>query len=332
MKFNIIIGGSLGYSGGGTLMDLIREVDTYYVTPQEFRLFTDPDGLLSLESALVDNWNIFQSDLALKRFKKLCYNLNRKFHSPYSTLGYSKYFGDSFINSTNNYINELVDFKYMGLWYGIDTYIQRKLNKFKIFQRSSITTKNIFISSNISEIEFIDITKKFVLKLFEDLLLKYEKINIAIDEGNVAFNATRIFRYLPQSSKIIVIIRNPLDIYSQMKVSGAMFIPEEIGDFIKYQKALYKRLEQQKKEVANDRFLIIRFEDLVLKYDDSVNTIFTFLNIDHKLHSRKKTIFIPEVSKRNIGLWKNNLCEKEINIINKDLISTIKEYYYEYVA
>ena len=112
-----------------------------------------------------------------------------------------------------------------------------------------------------------------------------------------------------------------------MKVSGAMFIPEEIGDFIKYQKALYKRLEQQKKEVANDRFLIIRFEDLVLKYDDSVNTIFTFLNIDHKLHSRKKTIFIPEISKRNIGLWKNNLCEKEIDIINKDLKSTIKDYY-----
>ena len=330
MNFDIIFSGSLGYSGGGALMDFLREVDTYYVTPQEFRLFTDPDGLLSLESALVDNWNVFQSDLALKRFKKLCYNLNRKFHSPYSTLGYSKYFGDSFISSTNNYINELVDFKYMGLWYGIDTYIQRKLNKFKIFQRSSITTKNIFISSNISEIEFIDITKKFILKLFEDLLLKYEKINIAIDEGNVACNATRVFRYLPQYSKIVVIIRNPLDIYSQMKVSGAMFIPEEIGDFIKYQNALYKRLEQQKKEVANDRFLIIRFEDLVLKYDDSVDMVFKFLNINPKHHSRKKTIFIPDISKKSIGLWKYNLNDREIDTINKDLKQIIEKYNYDY--
>ncbi len=68
---NIVIVAGLGASGSSAVVDLLQEVDTYYVMPNEFRIFSDPDGLMSLESALVDNWTIYQSDMAIKRFRQL---------------------------------------------------------------------------------------------------------------------------------------------------------------------------------------------------------------------------------------------------------------------
>ena len=67
--YPIILIGGFGRSGTGAIHQLLRAHDEIYALPHyEFRLLTDPDGLLSLKSAIVDNWNIFQADFALDRF------------------------------------------------------------------------------------------------------------------------------------------------------------------------------------------------------------------------------------------------------------------------
>ena len=66
----VIIGG-FGMSGSSAVIDIINEVETCQVVDTELRLLVDPDGILSLENALVHSWTPYQSDLAIKRFKRL---------------------------------------------------------------------------------------------------------------------------------------------------------------------------------------------------------------------------------------------------------------------
>ena len=94
----IIIGGGFGSSGLSALMDLLREVEGVFITPQEFAMFNDPDGLISLESAILDNWSIFQGNVAITRFRNLALALNKKYRNPYPGLAYSRYLGKAFLS------------------------------------------------------------------------------------------------------------------------------------------------------------------------------------------------------------------------------------------
>ena len=85
----IIIGAGFGSSGLSAFINLLDEIDGFYTTPQDFAMFNDPDGIISLESAIIDNWSIFQGNVALRRFKKFANVLSKKYVSPYPNLDYS---------------------------------------------------------------------------------------------------------------------------------------------------------------------------------------------------------------------------------------------------
>ena len=102
---DIIIGAGFGSSGLSALMDLLEEVDGLCITPQEFAMFNDPDGIISLESALLDNWSIFQGNVALCRYIKLTKALSKKYASPYPGLDYTKFFGNDFTKIAKRYVN-----------------------------------------------------------------------------------------------------------------------------------------------------------------------------------------------------------------------------------
>ena len=77
--YPIILIGGYGRSGTQALHEIfIAHQDIYALPKYEFRLITDPDGLLSLESALVNNWTNWQVDFAIDRFKILYDNLGSK--------------------------------------------------------------------------------------------------------------------------------------------------------------------------------------------------------------------------------------------------------------
>lgn len=70
---------------------------------------------------------------------------------------------------------------------------------------------------------------------------------------------------------------------------------------------------------TNPNVLRIRYEDIVLKYDDTLNEIYNFLGEEPSVHIDKKLFFNPENSKKNIGLWKKVNRYKEIQVIEKKL-------------
>ena len=84
-------------------------------------------------------------------------------------------------------------------------------------------------------------------------------------------------------------------------------------------------LKQSYKNAENDdRVLRINFEDLVFKYEETKNKVFNFLGIDKSHHIDKFKHFNPEISKKNVKIWKNHPNKDEINKIFNEL----KEYCY----
>ena len=327
---NIIIGGGFGSSGLSALMDLLREVDSYYVMPQEFVMFDDPDGLISMESALVDNWSIFQSDVAIRRFKKLAHCLEKKFRGPYTGLDYSRVFGGDFNRIVEEYIDNLLYFSFRGLWYGIDSLIKRQLNYRlkKLFCRSKLTTTKMFVAKNLTESEFIEFTRQFIVDLANTCLRKHNKTTFVIDEGFVSLCPTKILRYLPPSGKIIVVIRDPRDVYAESKITHEAwtFQPDDVERFVKYHIAMFKRWVDQKQSTSKEKVMELKFDELVLKYDKTVPRIFEFLHIDPKLHRRKKTILDPEISKKNVGLWQKILSREEMEFFKQNMKQILQNY------
>jgi len=301
---NKLVISGLGASGSSALCDLLKEIKWYYVMPIEFRLFTDPDGIISLENSLVDNWTIFQSDLAIKRFHQLAIRLNRKFSSPYYGDSQPKIIEDSIYQPLNKYLNRLLDFRYKGMWVGIKSIhsiLMIKLYKQLSLPRSML--KDIFVSKVMSREEFIEHTCEFVNGFINLCLKKSNKRHFVFDEGYASMNPLKVLKYVPHG-KMIIVIRDPRDVYCESR--KWLFLPDSVEDFIKFQKNLYKRLAAQTNNMNSTRLLIIKFEDLVLKYNNTVRCIFKFLNINPDDHYKKNCYFLPEESKKNVGLWKIN--------------------------
>lgn len=71
---------------------------------------------------------------------------------------------------------------------------------------------------------------------------------------------------------------------------------------------------------------VIKFEDLILNYDKTVNSIFEFIGIDKHGQTQKKVFINPTVSAKNIGQWKNLVNQEEADLIDLKF----KQFYNRY--
>ena len=144
-------------------------------------------------------------------------------------------------------------------------------------------------------------------------------------------NPAKVLRYLPQDAgKIVTVVRDPRDTYSDIVMHGWLFAPGKVDEIIKHQIAIHQRWTTRKERIPKEHLMEVKFEDLVLNYDETISRVFTFLNIDPKDHVRRGSIFRPEVSKNNVGLWQKMLKEKEIARLNHHLKPIYDAYGYIY--
>ena len=164
-----------GHSGKTAVSDLLREVNGVGAHDHsfEFGLIRYADGILDLQSNLVDNWSPIRSDRAIKRFRELCQKL---------ASGYSKHLNPFFLEISDKYIESLIDGRlFINGWFD-PLYDQQKLDinreilkKFGLLEISKVFAKilrnkkvyeakktEVFISSGS---DFILKTKKYLEKL-----------------------------------------------------------------------------------------------------------------------------------------------------------------------
>jgi len=203
--------------------------------------------------------------------------------------------------------------------------IQKILYSTKFLNKPPLLYKTINISIPSPEL-FYEAAKRFINAIINDLGI--EKTNLILDQLLLPHNLSRLNNYFDSNIKVIVVDRDPRDVfilnkYVWSKTGDIVPFPFEVNEFITY----YQNIRKSETIVNDNNILRLHFEDLIYQYNQSMNTLYKFLNISSNRHMRKKSKFNPELSIKNTQTYKMDCVPKEeIQTIEKKL----KDYLYPF--
>lgn len=313
------------FSGKSAVSDILREIDGIYVPNYrlEFDLLRMAGGLIDLKNS-INNWSPLRTHSALNRFEEL---VNKCATSPgypaklFKTgMGYEKIF-PHIMDDLEKFLERITYVEWSTPWpYDdlYDGYIQTFFRKlFFKFEKNKIRRYRL-----IDKTVFLSAAQEFV----KDLLLENSDENADIIVTHNAlepFSPEKNLDLLGNNSRCIVVDRDPCDIYATsitsqfgfndrlnfyQRIAGA----HDINVFIKRHNIYRYNIS----EYNGENVLRLKFEDVVLKYEETLVAVYDFLEIDEKRHKNKLLYFNPDKSKENIGLWRN----KELNSFSDDFI------------
>lgn len=323
MNSNYISIVGYGWTGSSLVVDLLKEFDGYDGLDIEFSMIWEPNGLLDLEKALIDDWDFLRHDTAIRDFVSYCRVLNS---SSLFSIGFdlSNKLGVDFMLETHTFINRLQNFKYRGR----SRLLDYELSTFKLFKRRverkifSYTSPTMMYMARPSREKFLSEAKIYMDNLFRNYSKNNNVSNIILDQSIPASNVLKTMNYF-NNIKSIVIDRDPRDVYVNLIKRNALIGVEcslaknkqGVEKFVQWHKILR---EQDELEQDKDKILRLNFEDIIMDYDNSVKKIIDFLDIKVE-HTQKYKFFQPQISVKKIGLWKTFKNQEEIDYIFQEL-------------
>lgn len=299
-----------GYTGSGALFSLLNEFDNIRCLPgrrDDFELDISycPDGLEDLEYHLCNNpAKGYGSDSAIYRFELLINDYERS---------YNRFTNNRFRIISKAYLDDLIQIRWPA--YRVFEYerqkssVSRKIRllksvikvqlKKKKIDKAVFSVKERYLS--IEPEDFVLKTKRYVSDLIGDVS---NEVPILLNQPFSVTNPLNGMRFF-RNPYCIIVDRDPRDLYIMAKYvygTASMFIPtDSVENFVLY----YKKIRKSQKKLNSSRILKIRFEDLVFKYDDTVQNIIEFLDGKIGYQTKKKKKFRPEISAQNTCLFRN---------------------------
>ena len=325
-----------GNSGKSIISDYLKEFKNIYVPRKdfEFNLLRAPGGLMDLHYGLVENWTPIRADDSIKRFIKLSKRLGsrtkfRLSNEIINAAGY-KYesFYPGFFYLTDKFLREIITFTYKGLW----PYADYHSSTFDfLLKRISAKINRNYILENIIFSDGMNFTDKLNDYVYSILNLATKK-KLKIHITHNAFEPYEIDRYLRimKNSKSILVKRDPRDIYTNIidgnkdksgfykKINPTFYnisAASNLHDFILYQKKILSYLEKLK----NPNLLVVDFKKFITNYDLVSSEINNFLGLKSADHTNKFKYFNPNLSTKNIGIYREFDNKNSIKQIEKEL-------------
>ena len=321
-----------GYGGTGSsaITDLLKEFESCLSLGEaEFWFLQDYNGISDLEYHLVEGNHRSKVSLAIERYRQYIQK-NSKF--------YDKYFYSNFSHYSKEYLDSLIDTRFKkALSFAEEDNTIKRFFYFKLSPIAQVLFKKVTFQTTFefspwfpmvektyaypSKNKFYRETKEYTSRLF-NLLDKNEQYQyLVFDQLVPATNIERYFNYV-DNMKVILVDRDPRDLYllNQIHWKGASYICDttDVSEYINWYKSL--RVHQQYEDLNNDNILLINFESLIYEYDESIQLVCDFLNIDIKKHTAKKKYFNPEISIKNTKLWeREHPYKEEIKKIEEEL-------------
>lgn len=331
-----------GYMGSGSsaITDLVSEFEDCKNDFKSFEyvMLHCPNGLFDLEDKLLNGNNAIRSDEAIRTFENQMLKLyNKKF---WWVGNYKKIIGPSFISIVNNYIKNITQFNYPGYWY---THEEVNFKMFcKLILRKPLKTLHLkkhfnpvlkysdglkisFIKPN----DFYKFSKEFIYNIVTEISKGAN--NVVLDQFLLPFNLHRIDNYFDDNTRVIVVQRDPRDIFILNKYiwgskNFGVPMPYDVNEFVKY----YKSMRESEKPSNSSKILRINFEDLIYKYDETLNIIINHLGFTKDMHINKKQRFNPDLSIKNTQIFKSSdKYYDEIKIIEENLGEYLYKFPYE---
>ncbi len=328
MEFEFICVSGYGKSGSGACVDLLKEFEYIDGPDKEFRIVKDPYGILDLELSLVDNWEFVRHNVAINDFLEYCSILSRK-DGVLKRVGknFSELLYVDFMKESIEYVDRINEFMYFG-----DTLLNRyRLNALQSFKqrlRSKFNFSNAtsMYFSQPSSSQFLTETRRYLRRLFENYAVNKKLHRIVIDQAISPINIGKTLRYF-DNAKMIIVDRDPRDIYTTMinekrLLGSGVLNKNSVAKYVKWHHAVRKQTEQDiNGAFMQDKVLRLNFEDFFIHYEETIEQIKEFLDIDYS-HKYKGTKFKRDNINHHVGIWKH--------ITEQDVMSHIQEELDEY--
>ncbi len=325
-----------GCSGSGVLIDLISECDntTVYggydvlggsslaldknIPKIEIDILRRCGGLFDLENYF--KGNRINSNMYILRF----INTMEYFYSFEDLLIYN----DKFMELTYEFIDRIADkIEVEDALAGDPAYKAQSINR-KIYKNLSYPflydgikrTRYSYKIKDLTLDEFYEEARIYLHKFLKTIKSKeFLFLDFIFADGTGDFE--RYNKYI-ENCKIIGVYRDPRDVYVEGIQTNEPWIPHDKIEFVKW----YKSHEINKFiNINHPNFLLLRFEDFIYKYEETVSKALNFYGIDKSHHIAPKSQFRPEYSIKNTCLYKNWQDTESIEYI----FDNLKEYCYE---
>lgn len=336
MKRIIVSTGYMG-SGSSAITDLVSEFRDCQNEHKsyEYVMLHCPNGLFDLEDKLLIGNNAIRSDEAIRSFELQMKKLyNKKF---WWVGNYQKIISPNFMNITNKYINEIQEFNFSGYWYTheeVNTKMFFKLlvrKPLKMLTLNKLKFKKVLKYDDGMRISYIDNktfyekSQKYIYNIIDEI--SKGKENIVLDQFLLPFNLFRVDNYFDDRLKVIVVERDPRDVfilnkYIWQEKQICVPFPLDVNEFCDF----YKKMRESEKKCNSDKVFRIKFEDLIYDYDNKTVEITKFLGFTEEDHLGKKTRFNPDISIKNTQLFRKKEYQEESKIIEEKL----KKYLYNF--
>jgi hypothetical protein len=294
-----------GHSGSGAVVDLLREIPKATVLGgvdltgtkshqqdnfPEFDLIRVAGGLFEIEK-LLGSENFFINEALIKRFIALV-NDSAFLHSLDKN-------GSQIL--LLNFMHKIIDLSFSNA----------DGKHFELYPKHIL-----YFLKNISKEEYRSHCQELLGGLFS-LVGGASSHLLVLDQlfSDIEFDINRNKQYVP-NLKTIMVCRDPRDVFMTGLNLKEYWIPyADVTKFVKWYDISLKNFPRIDPDVLN-----LRFEDLVLHYDTERKKILNFLDLEINDHTNMKTNFAPEMSIKNIGLWKGRKdCETQIAYISDHL-------------
>ena len=179
--------------------------------------------------------------------------------------------------------------------------------------------------SHPTEDQFLTYTKEYIDELLT-IANKEHKPYLMVDQIVPPSNIQRFVRYF-KDIKVIVVDRDPRDLYILAKyVWKDPVVPcESVDLFCKW--FAYIR-EHRKTETYDPKYaILVQFEDLIYKYDETTTRIMDWLGLTKEQHVSPKSGFDPAKSIKNTKLW---ISHPEYQKEAEEIARKLPEYLYKY--
>lgn len=285
----------------------------------EFKFFIKKEAILNFSK--VFNKTEDERDIAIKKFIEY-------FYSAAKLCSKNEAFRENFLDININFLNSVLD---------LDDYTKEYL-KGKNFPQRLFLSKDDYkncsfvydkcespyllykFKQGMTQEEFNNYIADYIWSFFDNIkfdnllvLDQFFSNSMYLDDMNYFMNEHPI--------KEICVYRDPRDQYvAWFKEAGVRHIktPKE---FIKY---MIKDSIPKIKAQSENR-LCVRFEDIIFDYEKTLNKVLEFTGIDKKDHIQEGKIFIPDISRKNVGIYKTFHNQDAIKMIEAEL----KEYCYD---
>lgn len=288
-----------GHSGSGAIVDLLSEydgVDVIGFTDKEsgrarcmleFDLMRRMGGLFCLENCFVDRFN---QDSYIKLFLRFVSYLHTEIGGA---------FNEDFMAATRDFLDELVLMKIGPLdsyGYAGNPHLSVLGNAGAQILYGAAGIKRRFRLKPLPISEYRRVAQRYVGKVLGIISsAQYLVLDQATSDGTA--DMEKYIGYLGPH-KLIVVYRDPRDVYATARIHSVKWIPNDPRDFVQW----YLNSVSGYLKVSHKDFLLLRFEDCCRKYEETKKRIEAFVGLAEGMHCRKFTAFNPAVSIKNVGL------------------------------